>query len=406
MNPYPTDATGQRKGERGAALIFTLLISLLLLTAGGVLILTTSITGTNTINATAEMQAYYAAEAGLQQALNVIRSHDLPAGTLPPGSDKLSFRDVLASPTLATWLTYDGPVINGAQTKVIGSNAYSITVSDPDNTPQPDKPTRLLVSVTGYGPRMAQKKLEALILQAGLYGFSTPATVTLVGAEDPLAAPPILFDTGDSSQVRYSGIDGAGAGNRPAFGTTPAAVNAVRAGIQRPNQIVGDDVGPLGDGTNGTLPTPEWLESADATREFVDLLRQTASPERYFTTATQPPASNVAGLTFIEGNADLGSGNQGSGLLIVTGNLTMQGNTSFNGLILVLGGGSVVRNGSGNGVITGGLVIARFGSTGGFLESTFRTNGGGNSRIQYNSSVVGNAVNAVPSVTVLGVVEK
>ncbi|MBA3767111.1 MAG: hypothetical protein H0W99_09015 [Acidobacteria bacterium] len=61
-----------RRGERGAALIMTLLISTLLLTAGGALILTTSMSGTNPLGATAEMHAYYAAEAGLQSALNVL----------------------------------------------------------------------------------------------------------------------------------------------------------------------------------------------------------------------------------------------------------------------------------------------------------------------------------------------
>ncbi len=54
-----------RKSERGIALVSVLLISLLLLTAGGALLLTTAMSGTSTIDAAAEMQAYYGAEAGL-----------------------------------------------------------------------------------------------------------------------------------------------------------------------------------------------------------------------------------------------------------------------------------------------------------------------------------------------------
>src|SRR6267142_2845216 len=70
--------TRYHKSERGAALITTLLISTLLLTAGGTLILTTAMSATNTVDAAAEMQAYYGAEAGLQATLNVMRGNVLP----------------------------------------------------------------------------------------------------------------------------------------------------------------------------------------------------------------------------------------------------------------------------------------------------------------------------------------
>jgi hypothetical protein len=68
-----------RRGERGAALISTLLISTLLLTAGGMLILTTSLSATNTVASTNEAQAYYGAEAGLQSTLNVLHGNVLPS---------------------------------------------------------------------------------------------------------------------------------------------------------------------------------------------------------------------------------------------------------------------------------------------------------------------------------------
>lgn len=50
--------------ERGAALLSTVFLSALLLTAGGILIVTTAFSGTNAVSATSEMQAYYGAEAG------------------------------------------------------------------------------------------------------------------------------------------------------------------------------------------------------------------------------------------------------------------------------------------------------------------------------------------------------
>ena len=59
-----------RKSERGAALITSLLVATILLVAGGALIQITSMSAANVNDSTAETQAYYGAEAGLQAALN------------------------------------------------------------------------------------------------------------------------------------------------------------------------------------------------------------------------------------------------------------------------------------------------------------------------------------------------
>jgi hypothetical protein len=84
----------------------------------------------------------------------------------------------------------------------------------------------------------------------------------------------------------------------------------------------------------------------------------------------------------------------------------MHGNTDFNAVIFVLGGGSVHRNGGGKGTISGGIVIAKFDATGGFLAPSFTTNGGGNSTIQYDSNAVAEATQTLPGFQVIGVVEK
>src|SRR5215470_17542803 len=87
-----------RAGERGAALITAVLLSLLLLAAGGILILTSTMTGVTARDSTAEMQAYYAAEAGIAKTLEVLRGNvdSSPSGT------KASMRNVVCSPTLWT----------------------------------------------------------------------------------------------------------------------------------------------------------------------------------------------------------------------------------------------------------------------------------------------------------------
>src|SRR5687768_17969990 len=69
---------GGNKGERGAALVTMLLVTVLMLGAGGALVLSTAMSSTTAIGSTAEMQAYYVAESGMQSALNVLRGNVKP----------------------------------------------------------------------------------------------------------------------------------------------------------------------------------------------------------------------------------------------------------------------------------------------------------------------------------------
>jgi hypothetical protein len=110
------NANSRRAGERGAALVTMLLASVLLLGAGGALIMTTMMSANNSIGSTAEMQAYYVAEAGMQSALNALRGNTEPLIT---PTDRMSFRTAIipsisnggyAGPTrLAGWLPYNNP---------------------------------------------------------------------------------------------------------------------------------------------------------------------------------------------------------------------------------------------------------------------------------------------------------
>src|SRR5215204_2189596 len=102
----PTPCFKNRAGEKGAALITAVLLSMLLLAAGGTLVLTTTMTGITARDSTAEMQAYYAAEAGVARTLEVLRGNveSTPTGT------RASFREVVCSPTL--WTVTSGNVVN------------------------------------------------------------------------------------------------------------------------------------------------------------------------------------------------------------------------------------------------------------------------------------------------------
>src|SRR6185503_9686813 len=87
-----TTTANRRTGERGAALVTMLLVSVLLLGAGGALIATTVMSANNSIGSTAEMQAFYVAESGMQSALNVLRGNAQPLVT---ASDRMSFRTAI-----------------------------------------------------------------------------------------------------------------------------------------------------------------------------------------------------------------------------------------------------------------------------------------------------------------------
>ncbi|HKP71988.1 MAG TPA: hypothetical protein VJT82_03555, partial [Pyrinomonadaceae bacterium] len=168
-----------RRSERGAALIMMLLISMLLLAAGGALIMTTALSTTTLYESTPETQAYYAAEAGLEDAMAVLRGNVAPQGggaaaplggfmaSVAPGggstttttitdAQKISLRravehatsdaanDPAAAPQLrlSRWLTYNYTPPSGTYPDRVAlvdnyspltGTAYNLTVRDPDN---------------------------------------------------------------------------------------------------------------------------------------------------------------------------------------------------------------------------------------------------------------------------------
>ncbi len=399
--------SGFRPGERGAALLTVLLVSMLLFATSGALILTTALTTRTAVDSTSELQAYYSAEAGLEKSLSVLRGQIAPNGALPGGA-KINFRDAVkpstsnlptdtsTSPRLSGWLNYDyTPAGAGNPDRValtsnyvpINGMAYSVLVSDPDNTPvATGEPARLLLQVTGYGPKGALKQME-LIVNRTNFDFDPPATIMMRGADD---GTPVTFTTGDSAAKNYSGHDHAPTGNvLPAFGATLGGDMTIEINASNKNTVADPIAATI---SNSSLPP--WLRSANQARAFLaDQKANAISQGRYFTTLSGTSGSSSApAFTFVDGDCSLDGG---AGLLIVTGNLTMNGNPNFDGLILVLGAGTVNRDGGGNGNIYGSMTVAHFApvNSGPFLSPAFNTNGGGTSTMQYDSDAVRKALN-------------
>jgi hypothetical protein len=134
--------TLNRAGERGAALVTMLLVSVLLLGAGGALIMTTMMSANNSLASTAEMQAYYVAESGMQSALNTLRGNTKPLLNV---NDRMSFRTAIipsisnggnaGSPRFAGWLPYNEPSDPNSLVPVpIGTftGGYRVTIENMD----------------------------------------------------------------------------------------------------------------------------------------------------------------------------------------------------------------------------------------------------------------------------------
>jgi hypothetical protein len=400
-----------RKDESGAALITAILLSLLLLAAGGTLVLTTSMTGITSLDSTAEMQAYYAAESGMSRTLEVLRGNvqSNPAGT------RATFHNVACTPTL--WTATSGNNVNVATD---GSTVFRVTsILDLDDTTGANcgdpnyKPSRLRIQVSGVGPNNALKNMEMVVNRYTL-SYPVNATVTMRNG----SGSQINFNLGGSNVTSASGND--------AYGTAPpvAAFAVDNSDYNATNNIID---GCQADGTNcsGSAPnvsppdplvlnggnTPSFLESVKTARDFLygsEGMKQAAINQgRYFTSGNDAIAS-TAGIgantatypdgvyTFIDGDFTLSAGNPtGQGTLIVTGTLTLNGNFNWNGVIMVLGGGTVVRSGGGNGNIYGAMFVAKFPATGAdtdvFSAPTFDTSGGGTANIQYNSDSIDRA---------------
>src|SRR4029078_9159456 len=92
------------------------------------------------VDATAELQAYYGAESGLEATLNVLRGHVQPNGI--SGTTRMGYRnavspatsnrnnDASAAARLSAWLNYG----NDGRVRPAGANySYSVVIMDPDD---------------------------------------------------------------------------------------------------------------------------------------------------------------------------------------------------------------------------------------------------------------------------------
>src|SRR5829696_7650217 len=228
MRSKPSEITRGRGDERGAALIMSLLVAMLLLAAGGALIASTGMTVSNAVDATAETQAYYAADAGLQAALTVMRRNRTSTVT----GLKANFHNFACG--AASACVNDGNDLSqwlGPMPKSLGAGsglAYALAVTDPSRPPDANLPANyhpryLHVRSVGRGPRGAVKVMEMMVDDYG-FDFTARAAVALHSHDTDTQAMPTFF-IGNSNPHLWNGNDLAvpPSGNLPAFAVTNTA---------------------------------------------------------------------------------------------------------------------------------------------------------------------------------------
>jgi len=144
MNRREKRTVKDRREERGAALITVLLLATLILSAGGALVLTSTLSATNAIDSTAEMQAYYGAESGLQATINILRGNVYNNASTPDASFRAVVEPSASNVTgdsatsqniarLSNWLSYN----SSGRVVVPNSNnqiAFDVTARDLDDS--------------------------------------------------------------------------------------------------------------------------------------------------------------------------------------------------------------------------------------------------------------------------------
>ena len=574
-----------RENERGAALVSVLLISVLLLVAGSALLLAATMNTANVTDAVAEQQAYYAAESGIQSALNVLRNDSNDTSDVKPNplidstkpatdvaneiDDRKAVQistsnipgDTTAFPRLSRWLAYNNNGRIPINTQVNQNQAFSLQISDPDNTtnllsysietwkinglvkqsyPVPGsvattisyapplavqttdlnvstnagssakfgtftvagaggtlpsdgvrfeisykmtkpyiatkiirgtifssgtvssatpgnikfvfdsgvlelkgsmitldvnsnreltassatteitgkvtavEPQRLVLRSTGFGPRGAQKQLEAIIRKTFFDGLSAPATLTLVGQSSGF-----VFDAGNSNAQAINGDDVVSNIKLPPIGVTnDTNLNTVNSEVSN-NRPKLD-----GRAANVADELPDWLFNATSLHNMLftgsdNLYTVANNSSRYFT-STPPSSAGIGdyntgkGITFVDGDATFEPNTYGGGILVCTGKLTFKGAFGFRGLIIATGAEGFERSGGGSGNLEGNIVVVPYdknnlGSSSvalsGFLAPKYRTSGGGNSEIVFNSSAANNGLQGISNF-VIGIAEK
>ena len=380
-------------------------------------------------------QAYYAAESGLDDALNVLRGYRCPldspdaCANLSRVQNQINLEisvtksssnledDVVDYARLSRWLRYtsldeSGVVVLNPKQHVNHRLSYRLKLDRAGED--------ILITSTGFAPlgarrtlRMRLKDIFQLIRENQL--IDLPALITFMGT-NPTGT------SGNSAAHSLKGADCSGGDEKPLLG----AIGTSNAQHLWQNSFSGDNTrtfdtklsvsattGVVADistqnvamHVTGKIP---FNNSASKARELIAELTKVA--DTVINPGEALPSGSLGATStpkIVVAKDNLTLNGSGAGILIVTGELTLSGNFSYDGLILVLGAGRVIRNGGGNGTIRGGILVGAYSANSPTFDrpSSFETNGGRNSLTQYCSDSIKKALTKIPAFSVKALTE-
>lgn len=318
--------------ERGAALIATLILMMILLPLGAYVVLQCRTDWLLERNFRAELEAFYAAEAGLEHAVAEIE----------PGQ---SFDDVLAGPDRIAGTSDDGvfPFREGTPVDFASASLrYDVRLALTSGN---------MLSIVSYGSgRHGATKVVAALAARSALPF-TPAALYAAGDIRGI-------DLG-SGQLLLSGLDhllsdapASANGSAPAVAAlaSPDAAAEEALRLQLAGGLAGQFVGAGGTpslATTGDLRVQNHATRLAAQPTSVRLGTLNVSDTAVLGTPRTPQISVVAG------DADIAGWLSGTGILIVGGSLHVTGTFEFSGLVIALN--SLLLESSGSMLITGAL---------------------------------------------------
>lgn len=368
------------KSESGMVLVVAMIIMSALILLGTTAMMESSTDLRISGNYKTNTLAFYAAEAGVEEARARLRGNFEPSGS----------RIIDASPTDTAWTTSMGS-LQGDLTYTVtvahktsgGSVLYwGDTDSDGDyeenTTTLPPAGQNIYLVTSTASNATASKTLQAAMMR-----------------RPPITAPAALYveasTTIQGTSTYISGNDSCGpsSGDLPGIATTLSASTVSKTGNSNPTVSGSTDASwsVTGGATNMDVQAmiDNWKGSANYSYNLTSSTTQTGMNWGTPTpgaTQNDPSSCSVSNIVYYNTHGNdikLAGGSSGCGVLIVEGDLELNGGFNWNGIILV--SGSVTMAGGGNKNITGAVIA------GGSAEADLV---GGNTSIVYCSSAISN----------------
>lgn len=406
--------------ERGVAMILALLFLSFLTILGGALLTNSTVDIRISDNYRAAAQSLYVAEAGIEEAREMIRtSASTPAellvsasggdGVISASTDLASLLSSDDRPLIPSdpWIRDMGQSLVDGSGQVAGHYHVWLRNDNADGIPATADTNHILTLLSVGTVGNARKTIEVTIKQSEFPHF--PAALMLDGPVD-------TFNATDSSFFEVNGNDEVSGEAAYSIGVIRDSDIALLAGeVSQPSDRTANYIGRGGlmpDLRNTSSEMDPMLRSPASLEKIVTRISRNASDVFDPTYGSAQPIQNYGSPTdykiaVVNGDVALGPG-AGYGMLVARGNVTVVGNFTWSGLILIVGQGVLHWNGDQSGSILGSMFIARtrandrgpsniFGTGIGMLGSvTANFSGAAGSGIHYNSAAIAAASHGLP----------